>query len=366
MSGAPPAPAAPPGPAPAGPERPVRVLALDGGGVRGLIIVRTLIALEAALQAAARRRGRTAGGLLRYFDLLAGSSTGGLVAMALATPREPGGREPLWPLEAVLDFYRHQSVHAFRRARNAWMQLLWRPLIDHGPFEAVLEELLGERRLAGIEVPLLMPSYDLRGGSARFFRSHAARESPAEDLPLTLVARAITAAPVFYGPVRVERPDGSGVEKLVDGALFASNPALLAYTEAHRLFGRERPVVVVSIGTGQLQRSAPEGDLRRRGLLRWLWSEGRIPLLEAMMDGQVDCADMHLADLLGRGRGYFRFDPPLPAAHAGTADVSRGNLRGLDAVADALIEGEAQTLAAAAEALVDAEADDTREQGARG
>lgn len=335
----------------AGASRPVHVLSLDGGGVRGLIIVRTLIALEAALQAAATSRGETPRPLLDHFDLLAGASTGGLVAMALATPTNAGGREPLWPLEEVLDFYRHRSPQAFRRAWGAWLQLLWRPLIDHGPFEAVLEELLGERRLASVAVPLLLPSYDLRGGTARFFRSHAAWDDATEDLPLALVARAITAAPVFYGPVRVERPDAGKVEKLVDGALFASNPALLAYTEAHRLFGRQRPVIVVSIGTGQLRRRAPAKTAGRRGLLYWLWRGGRVPLLEAMMDGQVDCVDLHLADLLGRGYGYFRFDPSLPERHAGTADVSARNLRGLDAVADALIDSEQSVLDAAAEAL---------------
>jgi len=342
----------PPGQRPT--ARPVRVLALDGGGVRGLIIVRILMALEDSLRAMqGGRPGGHGASLLRHFDLIAGSSTGGLVAIALATPREPGHEEPLWPLDAVLEFYRHRSRHAFRRPRGAWLQLLWRPLIDNAPFEAVLEELLGERRLSSVELPLLMPSYDLRGGTARFFRSHAARAEADEDLPLALVARAITAAPVFYGPVRVERHPGATVEKLVDGALFANNPALLAYTEAHRLFGRERPIILVSIGTGQRQhRPAPE-EIRNRGLLRWLWSGGRIPLLEAMMDGQVDCVDLHLADLLGRGEHYFRFDPPLPADHAGTADISPRNLRGLDAIADQLIEREQSTLHAAAAALRD-------------
>jgi patatin-like phospholipase/acyl hydrolase len=136
----------------------VRVLAIDGGGIRGLIPALVLAELE-------RRAGRR---VYELFDLIAGTSTGGILACALCAP------DPL-PAEEVAAIYEEEGPEIFDR--SVWQRIRSAEgLLDTTP-------------------ELIVPAYDLGEPGPYFFKTRTAREQPAEDFPLTVVARATAAAP---------------------------------------------------------------------------------------------------------------------------------------------------------------------------
>jgi patatin-like phospholipase/acyl hydrolase len=159
----------------------VRILSIDGGGIRGIIPALVLAEIEA-------RTGRSIAGL---FDLVAGTSTGGILACGLTAPQPRTAQE-------LVGLYRTQGPRIFRRS-------LWQRVVsadglanarhDAGPLQEVLEEYLGEARLGEARPRLLATAYDLQAREPYFFKSWRTGEEPARDLLLRTVAQATAAAP---------------------------------------------------------------------------------------------------------------------------------------------------------------------------
>jgi len=314
-------------------QGPVTVLSVDGGGIRGLIPALALERLAEVLAEEAAPQGRRPPDLCSLFDVIAGASTGGLIAIGLAAPARRGAREPLLAPRDLVDLYERRSREIFARRPLGWLSRLYAPSYDARSLEAILEDMLGELRLSDARARLVLPSYDVRRRTAKLFRCDPARPDGGRDYLLKDVARAITAAPIYFRPAVVRSLDGAPGERLVDGAVFANNPALLGYAEASRL-ARGRPIVVLSIGTGQVNRRLPPGAVRRGGSLGWLDLRRGVPLIDLILDGQVDVVDGALAEVLEPGHSYFRYDPPLPDALSGIDDVRRTNLHALRGLAE--------------------------------
>lgn len=316
-----------------------RVLSLDGGGIRGIIPALVLARLE-------EETGRPAGDL---FDLVAGTSTGGILALAVVHPGADGG--PGYPASEMVSLYRTEGPRIFRRS-------LWKLLTSAGglveekyrsdALESVLDSLFGHTPLGRATAPVLVSAYDLAGRRPVFFKSWRARH---ETLEMRRVARATTAAPTYFEPSRMAV--GDGLRSLVDGGVFVNNPAMSAYAEARRLLaadagsgeGRDDDLLVVSLGTGSQTR--PIAHRRARG---WGVAEWAVPLLDVVLDGVCDAVDYQLAHLLGRDR-FFRFQVELERGRDALDDASAENLRGLEADARRLIETHGERLSRAASLL---------------
>jgi uncharacterized protein len=302
----------------------VRVLAIDGGGIRGLIPALVLAELE-------RRAGRQ---VFELFDLIAGASTGGILACALCAP------DPM-PAERVAAIYEEEGPAIFDR--SIWQRIrsaegLLDEKYDAAALDGALDRFLTGKRLAETRPDLIVPAYDMGGPGPYFFKTRKARERPGDDFPLTTVARATAAAPTYFEPLPL------GPRVLVDGGVFAINPAMSAFAEVRRLHpGAE--IALLSLGTGQRTRRRRFADVDDWGLVEWAR-----PILDVVFDGISDAVDYQLRHLLAEGR-YWRLQVELTRASDDLDDASPENLRELRSHAEDLIEARSADLDAAVAAL---------------
>jgi patatin-like phospholipase/acyl hydrolase len=248
-----------------------RVLALDGGGIRGIFTASFLSTVEDLAQA---RVGE-------FFDLIVGTSTGGIIALALAF-RIPARR--------VLDYYltRGSVIFACRRGLSA----LLRPK----------REVFGERALDEVETPVCIPSYELTTSYPRIWKDdHAPDMSWWGDQPAWKVALATAAAPAYFPGASVIPGDSH-----VDGGLFANNPTLVGLTEAVRYFHQPlEQIRILSIGAGERAERIPHERARRMGLWQW-----KTALYDHMLIAQARIVHEITGRLLARGQ-YERVNIPL-------------------------------------------------------
>jgi patatin-like phospholipase/acyl hydrolase len=276
----------------------LRALAIDGGGIRGLIPALVLAEIE-------RRTGRAIGSMV---DLIAGTSTGGIIACGLAKP------DPL-PAAEIAAIYEQDGPEIFDRSalqiiRSAGGYLDQR--YEDDGLVASLERHLGAARLAEATVRVLLTVYDLEARQALLL-------SNADDASMVDAAHATSAAPTYFEPVRL------GPRTLVDGGVFAINPAVFAYVEA-----RAQPELLLSLGTGSHTRRLPYDDVTGWGRLEWAE-----PIIDVVFDGSADAVDVQLEALAGDR--YIRLQTRLVEASDDLDDAGPENLAALRREAERLI-----------------------------
>ena len=232
---------------------PLSVLVVAGGGVRGVVTGHILGRLERALGAPLRE----------HFDLLAGTSSGGIQVLALAT-------DSLSEAADLATIFHSRSDHVFRRAPNPVRlpPLLRGPRYMAQGFEQVAKDVLGDKWLSDCQVPTIVTSYLIEEGRLKLFGSvdEADRD---DDYRLVDVARATTAAPAFFPPAQVTSRDGKTFWG-VDGGVYANSPILQALAETHRRFGRDRKIELVSVGPGDDPVTVKASLAQQWGGISWL------------------------------------------------------------------------------------------------
>jgi uncharacterized protein len=296
----------------------VRVLAVDGGGIRGIIPALVLADLE-------RRTGEP---ICRMFDVLAGTSTGGLLTLGLALP--DGAGEPVMRTEHIIELYQRAGSNIFvRDTRNPWHALLHeRYNSDH--IEKTLDRFFGDTPLSKAAVDVLVTSYDLLARDVYLMSTWNAREDPSQDMPMRVAARATSAAPTYFDPVAVTTGDPPQDRLLIDGGVCANNPAMCAYAEVQRRHpGAE--VALLSLGTGDSSRPYPHHEVRDWGLAHW----ARV-ILHVVIDGASEMTHLQLRELL-HPSSYVRMQVELQQASDHLDDASDDNIDMLRAEAERLI-----------------------------
>ncbi len=231
--------------------------------MRGVIPVRILMELKSCLEEAGLTDRPE-----KYFDLVAGTSTGGLIALALTCTD--------LSLEQLMDTYRTCGPIAFPRESLGLGQAL-RSLTSEkypaGGIESLIRKWYGDRTLGDADVRTMIMAYNVLSGEEA--------ELCSWEMPLFTVfdaARATSAAPTYFSPHQV------GDMLLVDGGVIANNPSLFAVSKARHIWPECREFVVVSIGTaGLVHTMAKEGS---SGILNWL--DNIVPLYSHAQKRTVD------------------------------------------------------------------------------
>ncbi len=259
-----------------------RVLSLDGGGLRGLITVRLLQQLN---------KTASTKGWLDKVDLVAGTSTGGILALGIASNKT---------LEDIANVYLKEGPKIFDDS-------FWDNLRDLGKsvgadysnkgLKKALSNTFGSKTLASLSKKVVIPTFDLdnespdskkRTWKPKIFHNFAGNDSDAKFL-LSDVALYTSSAPTYF-------PSADGY---IDGGVFANNPSMIALVQAisQRNKIKERAnideIVLLSVGTG-VSLSYIKGQTLDWGYAQWVK-----PLINILMDGVAGISDYQTAQLLG-------------------------------------------------------------------
>jgi patatin-like phospholipase/acyl hydrolase len=299
----------------------MKVLAIDGGGIRGLIPALVLAEVEKG----------TGKPISACFDLIAGTSTGGLLACGLTRPDSRG--KPMWTAAELAALYEEEGPNIFRRSlrqRVASLEGLVDERYDDAGLNAALERALGDSRLRDVLCDVFVTAYDIQGRFAFFFRSSRARTDPTYDFSLVQTCRATAAAPTYFEPVEVSDAAQARTYPLIDGGVYAINPAMCAYADVSAGGRAGELELIASLGTGELTRPIPFDRAVSWGQIGWAR-----PLLDVMFDGMADTVDFQLGALLETG--YVRLQTRLREASDDLDDASPDNLAALRREAEKLI-----------------------------
>jgi patatin-like phospholipase/acyl hydrolase len=293
-----------------------RILSLDGGGIRGLMTAVWLMQLEEKLGAPLRER----------FDLIAGTSTGAILACALASGMSA---------QAAAEVYRKRGREIFPAAPSRlWSRFsrvvtdgLSAPRYADTGLEAVLRSTFGEKRIGDVEhAVLLVTAYDVFRRKPEIFKSNKADH---QMLKLWEIAKASSSAPSYF-PAHILEYGGTK-HPLVDGGVVANNPTACAIAEGlvlNRSGGaKAEDFVVASFGTGQNTRPIGIDDARTWGALQWAF-----PIVDVLMDGAADATHYIACQLIPSER-YFRFQTELDKAYDDLDAADETNLNALMVIA---------------------------------
>jgi hypothetical protein len=302
----------------------IKVLAIDGGGIRGIIPAVILAEIP----------NRLGMDLFKAFDLIAGTSTGGIIALGIGTDCKDNG--PYSPDE-LLDLYVENGPAIFRKSVVTPERQIFLPKYCPGALESALEQFFGDAEFKAAFTPLLISSYDLQGQLPFFFKSHKIAADSTYNWQLTEIARATSAAPTFFPPFHLTRDDEDYA--LVDGGVFVNNPSMAAYAEARSLYPDAIAFTVVSVGTGDRQDQITYASAKDWGLIGW--AKEIVPVL---MDSVSEAVDFELRAL--PGCTYYRLQVPhLQNASSDMDDADPENLRELQKVAEEYVASISNQLA---------------------
>jgi uncharacterized protein len=270
---------------------------------------------------------RTGKAVADSFDLIAGTSTGGILALGFA--RDDGSGRPRYTAYELAGIYQTRGKEIFSRS-------LWKGAVSlggladerysHKGLEAVLEEYFGNEPLGAALTHTLITSYDIQNREPVFFKSW--REDH-RSVQMKHAARATSAAPTYFEPALV--PVGGATRALIDGGVFINSPSVSAYAEAKKIFPEESDFFVLSLGTGELIRPIAFAEAKDWGKAGWL-----APLLSCMFDGAADAANYQMKMFLGNQ--YVRMQTSLSVASDDLDNATNGNVENLKAEAKTLIQ----------------------------
>ena len=285
-------------------DKKFRILSIDGGGIRGIIPARVLYSLE---EEAIKKDGPNAR-LCDYFDLVCGTSTGGIIAIGIAlgmTAKE------------ILNLYKENAKKIFPS------KSIIKAILTDKPFYAreALENLLADNfnkqdyhnnqtRIYHCKTRLCIPAYDLDKGEAHVFKTdHLHNITKDCHMPVVKVALATAAAPVYFSPYSFNYTEMNSVNECsyinnVDGGVLANNPALIGLTEA--VYCLDIPlenIEVLSLGTGTYNLK-DQACNKKRGPLYWLFPHNNnLRIYELMASGQSVYID-NTMKLMSQGAGH--------------------------------------------------------------
>ncbi|MBV0900082.1 MAG: patatin-like phospholipase family protein [Wolbachia endosymbiont of Fragariocoptes setiger] len=291
------------------------ILSVDGGGIRGIIPAIILAEIE--------KRAKKP--IAEIFDLMAGTSTGGIVVAGLCKKDSNGN--PQYSANDLVNLYEEYGSYIFKSSflRRSVFSWLNGAQYSHKNIEYVLHKYFGDTALADVSNNLLLTSYDIQNNGPFFFKSWKEDRS---SIKLSDALRATTAAPTYFQPkyLKVDKID----RVLIDGGVFANNPAACAYASGRRLFPDD-DIVFLSIGTGRTNRSIKYANSRRLGKIGWIQ-----PLIHVMFSSSLDAVNYQLDQVMSDK--YIRIQSQLKLASPEMDNATFKNIKYLQEKAEMMIE----------------------------
>ena len=313
-------------------EKKVTILSIDGGGIRGIIPAMILDYIERELR---DKTGNSKAILSDYFDLVAGTSTGGILACYYLHPNR-------FPASDAIDIYEKRGKEIFK---NKFLRFGFAkekyPAIG---LEKVLKEIMGDYTLAQSLKNCMITAYDVTKRKAVLFTSPEAREPDSKkNYLLREVARATSAAPTYF-EIAALNPYNSIEEHMIDGAMYANNPVMCAVVEANKTDYEFCPnpsfkdLFVVSVGTGKDKKEIDYKKAKGWGAIGWVQ-----PVIGILLSASAEVVHYQMKqvfEVAGFPKSYVRLEPKLTDAKFDMDDASKENINRLKKDADRFIKGE--------------------------
>ncbi|CAM8985481.1 unnamed protein product [Rhodiola kirilowii] len=337
----------------------ITVLSIDGGGIRGIIPGTILSFLESQLQILDGEHARVAD----YFDVIAGTSTGGLVTAMLTAPNEDN--RPLFSAKDITDFYLEHCPKIFPQHyiglgyASRLYKALAGPKYDGKYLHKIVKEKLGDIRLHQTLTNIVIPTFDIKRLEPVVFSSFEVKRQPNMDALLSDICISTSAAPTYLPAHYFNMEDHTGSVRefnLIDGGVAANNPALLGIGEVTKEITRKNPnflpvkpmdygrYLVISLGTGTAKNEQKYGALQaaKWGIMNWLTTGGGNPLIDVFSHASADMVDLHLSTVfqaLHSEQNYLRIqDDTLTGVLSSVDAATEENLHELEKIGISLLE----------------------------
>ncbi|MCL7024015.1 hypothetical protein MKW94_000950 [Papaver nudicaule] len=338
----------------------ITVLSIDGGGIRGIIPGTILAFLESKLQELDGKDARIAD----YFDVIAGTSTGGLITAMLTVPDQH--KRPLFMAKDVTPFYLKHCPKIFPQSTKSrvvypmvkMMGALVGPKYDGKYLRKLLRKMLGDRRLKETLTHVIIPTFDIKLLQPVIFSSFEVQTDVSKNALLSDICVSTSSAPTYFPAHYFETKDAEGNVRefhLVDGGVAANNPSLLAVKPvgekppeeldlpAERVLDYTR-FIVISLGTGSSKMAKKYNSkmAAKWGMFGWLVSKGGSPLIDSFMSASGDMVDLHMSYIFRSSRcedNYLRIqDDSLSGDASSTDRATKKNLEMLVKIGERLLK----------------------------
>ncbi|MGH4037550.1 MAG: patatin-like phospholipase family protein [Sphaerochaeta sp.] len=293
------------------------ILCLDGGGMRGIVPAVLLDKLAQLMKAYDDKKP-----FYSHFDLIAGTSTGGLLALALTVPpqymsipKEAGPTEVIKfeePKQSFLDkitkkptpekkediiipracdcskllsLYSENGSKIFPNRTRLFGQMLSAKYRSE-PLENFLQSLFNEAKMSQCLVPTMTVAYELIEGKPYVFKSWDSK-----DFYVKEAARATSAAPTYFAPVILHERATDKKLTLIDGGMVANNPVILAYGEAKKLYPNCKKFHIISLSTATQIFRLGDGDITGSGVMGWIDPTKGAPIQKIYASSQMQMSD---------------------------------------------------------------------------
>ena len=305
-------------------QKKTRILSIDGGGIRGIIPGQILVILEEKLKA---KSGNPNARIADYFDLIAGTSTGGILTCAYLIPgQDNSGKEvrPKFDATQVVDLYLKRGGDIFDVPFGHKIRTAGGVLDEMYPakqLEKALDEYFGDTKMSELIKPCLITSYDIKHRKGHFFTQHDAKQKKGWDFLVKEVARATSAAPTYFECSNI-KSETEVSYPLIDGGVFVNNPTLCAFAEVYKKFKTSpKKMVILSLGTGFSKKEYDYDKAKEWGMVQWVK-----PLIDIMMSGVAEVVDYQLKQMFeanGSQNQYLRINTELPGDVSPDMDDAR-------------------------------------------
>ena len=307
----------------------VTILSIDGGGIRGIIPAVILNYIEKRIRFQTNNPNAT---LADYFDLVAGTSTGGILACYYLHPNRYAASE-------AIEMYAKHGKDIFNRK-----------LLRHGVtrekytatgLEKVLNDCMGNVTLAETRTNCMITSYDVNDRKAVFFTSPEAKLYEHRNYYLRDVARATSAAPTYF-ELAALKSIGGATSYLIDGAMYAGNPTMCAVVEANKTVFEscDNPSIddlfIVSLGTGKEKKKYDYNKAKDWGAVGWAK-----PVIDILLSASAEVVDYQMRQLFavaGCKDCYVRLEPELGNAKPDMDDASDENIQRLKDAGEGFVQ----------------------------
>lgn len=262
-------------------QKTFKVLSIDGGGIRGVYPAYILKRIQDELKI----------DFAKHFDLIVGTSTGSIIASALAIGIK---------IDDIVHLYENEGKRIFEKNRpSLWG--LWKSQYNHRELKKILSQYFNDTKLKDItKTRLIIPATDISNSTVHVFKSSYSDDFVRDkDIKLSDAVLASCSAPLYFNPHMID------TYLLADGGLWANNPSLIALTEAKtRLNQKLENIKIFSIGTGIGKKYYdPSNHKKKWGLLTG-WQHKK--LIDTMLNLQ-SISDSNITKLLIQDN-YYRIN----------------------------------------------------------